>query len=83
MATVLDWPLTAFITGTRDTDGIDDTTSSIEMTIIGTMIIIPHITRGMSASMLAHQTPTVSGDFVSAMRDTPSHGVSAEMQGLI
>jgi len=83
MATVLDWPLTASTTGTRDTDGIDDTTSTIGMTTIGTMIIIQHITRGMNVSMVAQQTPTASGDFASVMRDTPSPGVSVEKLGLI
>jgi len=83
MATVPDWPPTAFITGTRDIAGIGATTSSIGTTTIGTMIITPHITRGMSASMVAQQTPTVSGDFANATRVSPSRGVSAEMQRLI
>ena len=34
----------------------------------------------MSASMAAHQTPTVSGDFANATRVSTSCGVSAEMQ---
>jgi len=81
-ATVQEWPPTVYTTGIRGTDGIGDTAFIMPM-MTGTMTITPPITRGMIVSMVARRTPTASGDFANATRDTPSRGVSVELEQIL